>query len=627
MGNESSNLSDIIIGRATIMAVDDDPINTRVLSKILLAEGYQVRAENNALSALKNVLTDPPDLILLDIKMPDMDGITFCQKLKKDTAASNIPVIFISSLEEPEKKVSAFNAGGSDYLTKPFSNVELLARVRTQLHLSRLQTRLKQLVELRTAELKSEIARHKKAKEKLKTSKTKYKDMINLNPLMSFELDQNGTINTVNREAARQLGFTPAELVGQPVSIVFPENQHEAVYAQLDDCIQEPHRIQKWEITKKHKNGSLMWVSETAILIQSDQRKPTILIMCENISERKIVEEKLKESEARLSGVLWSAAEAVISIDESQHITLFNKSAEKVFGYSQEEVFGQPLELLLPDKYHTTHKEHVANFSNTQERGRYMADRSEIEGRRKNGDAFPIEASISKLEIDGKKTFTAVLRDISRRKQNEKKLHGSFIESISTLMRAAEYRDDETGSHVKRISYYTKVLAETLGMDDNFCEDIFHASAMHDIGKIGIPDHILLKPGDLTPEESNIMKTHTIIGGKIMAGNSSPYLQLGMQIALSHHERWDGGGYPFGLKGDAIPLAARIMQLADVYDALRSKRPYKKAFDHEKSLEIITKGDGRTDPSHFDPAVLAAFQQCADIMNEIFDERREEEEL
>jgi len=338
---------------------------------------------------------------------------------------------------------------------------------------------------------------------------------------------------------------------------------------------------------------------------------------------RKQAEEYVDASEGRLSGILDSTAEAVISVDESQHIILFNKGAEETFGYRQNEILGQPLDVLLPVTCRPTHHSNVTHFAKSPERARYMGDRHEIEGRRKNGETFPAEASISKLELNGKKTFTAVLRDISERKKAENKLVNSFTESIYTLMRAAEYRDDETGAHVRRISHYTKALAEALGMDDDFCKDIFYASAMHDIGKIGIPDDILLKPGGFTPEEWEIMKTHTIIGGSIMRGNSSPYLQLGEQIALSHHERWDGGGYPNGIKGDAIPLAARIMQLADVYDALRSKRPYKKAFDHEKSLEIITKGDGRTDPSHFDPAVLAAFQQCADTMNKIFEEHSE----
>jgi len=200
-----------------------------------------------------------------------------------------------------------------------------------------------------------------------------------------------------------------------------------------------------------------------------------------------------------------------------------------------------------------------------------------------------------------------------------KELQTSFVEAIMTLMRAAEYRDDETGAHVKRISYYASALAKKLGMDVRFCDTIHYASPMHDIGKIGIPDHILLKPGSFTPEEWAIMQTHTTIGAGILEGQTSPYLQMGHDIALSHHERWDGSGYPQGSKDEDTPLPARIMQICDVYDALRSKRPYKTAFDHDKSMHIITKGDGRTDPSHFDPEILAAFESSADDLEAIFD--------
>lgn len=203
-------------------------------------------------------------------------------------------------------------------------------------------------------------------------------------------------------------------------------------------------------------------------------------------------------------------------------------------------------------------------------------------------------------------------------RERTSELRESFVESIFTLMRAAEFRDDETGAHVRRISYYTRELAERMGMDKEFCELIFYASPMHDIGKIGIPDSILLKAGRFLYDEMEIMKSHTTIGAQILANNSSPYLKMGYDIALSHHERWDGSGYPNGIKGEDIPLPARIMQLADVYDALRSKRPYKSAFDHEKTMNIILKGDGRTKPAHFDLAVMAAFQRCADTMEEIF---------
>jgi len=197
-------------------------------------------------------------------------------------------------------------------------------------------------------------------------------------------------------------------------------------------------------------------------------------------------------------------------------------------------------------------------------------------------------------------------------------LESSFKETLLTLLRAAEYRDDETGAHVRRISYYAEHLSTVMGKPDAFAKLIFHASPMHDVGKIGIPDAILLKPGGFEPEEWEIMKSHATIGHNILKDHSSPHLQMGAEIAQCHHERWDGGGYPQGLKGEAIPLPARIMQICDVYDALRSERPYKKAFDHATAYNIITKGDGRTEPGHFDPDVLAAFTSSADQLAVIY---------
>ena len=214
------------------------------------------------------------------------------------------------------------------------------------------------------------------------------------------------------------------------------------------------------------------------------------------------------------------------------------------------------------------------------------------------------------------KNHNLILEEQVRLRTSE--LQTSFIESILTLIQAAEYRDDHTGIHVKRVSHYTRLLAEQLGMSAEFCDQIFYASPMHDIGKIGIPDQILFKPDNLEPAERKIMQSHVLIGSDILAGKSSPYFQMGHDIALRHHERWDGGGYPSGLKGEATPLPARIMQLVDVYDALRSKRPYKPAFTHEKSLRIICEGDGRTAPSHFDPAVLEAFIKRAQDCEAIF---------
>ena len=179
------------------------------------------------------------------------------------------------------------------------------------------------------------------------------------------------------------------------------------------------------------------------------------------------------------------------------------------------------------------------------------------------------------------------------------------VDTIIRLSRAAEYKDEDTGSHIQRMSRYTAFVAERMGMSDTYVESILYAATMHDIGKIGIPDSILLKPGKLSDEEWSIMKQHTIIGARILDGAEAEVLKLGATIAISHHEKWNGTGYPFGLKGEDIPLSGRITAIADVFDSLTSKRAYRKDdFTPNETFKIIEQSVGM----QFDPTVFAAFK-------------------
>jgi putative two-component system response regulator len=189
-----------------------------------------------------------------------------------------------------------------------------------------------------------------------------------------------------------------------------------------------------------------------------------------------------------------------------------------------------------------------------------------------------------------------------------KKLKLASLDTIRRLAQAAEYRDEVTGAHIKRMSQYCASIARRMGLKDTEVENIFYATPTHDVGKIGIPDKILLKPGKLDLDECEIMKQHTVIGARILAGSGAQFIKLAEVIALTHHEKWDGSGYPGGLKGTKIPLAGRITAIADVFDALTSERPYRKSSSLEQSLEIIEQSRGR----HFDPDVVDAFFSIKD---------------
>lgn len=337
-----------------VMVIDDTPANLGLLEDMLVSNGFDVAAFPRGAMALSAAAQQPPDLILLDIMMPEMDGYEVCRRLKTDPSTRNVPVIFISALDATESKLRAFTDGGVDYVTKPLQQEEVLARVRTHLKLR---------------EMQRELERH-------------------------------------------------------------------------------------------------------------------------NVDLENLVAEKMKE------------------ISDSQLATLV---------------------------------------------------------------------------------------------------------AISNL---AEYRDKETGRHIERTSNYCRLIAEELRkqstyseqISDAFVRNICFAAPLHDIGKMGIPDHILNKPGKLTPEEFEVMKTHVNIGIDTLSHVLSQhpqneFIRMGLDIAGTHHEKWDGTGYPHGIARENIPLSGRIMALADVYDALRSRRVYKEGFSHAKAIEIITQGKG----TQFDPAVVDAF--------------------
>ena len=233
----------------------------------------------------------------------------------------------------------------------------------------------------------------------------------------------------------------------------------------------------------------------------------------------------------------------------------------------------------------------------------------------------PLHASIVLARIKTQMTLLQYQRNLEQKlEERTEEIVLTRMEVIRQLGRAAEYKDNETGTHILRMSAYTKIISKKIGLDNVRAELIFLSAPMHDIGKIGTPDYILRKNGELSPEEWEIVKAHPLQGAEIIGNHQSALLQTARVVALTHHEKFDGTGYPYGIKGYDIPLAGRIVAIADVFDALTSEHPYKEPWNLERAVEYLVAQKGK----HFDPELVDAFLSCMDEIKEVMAKFKDE---
>lgn len=500
-----------------VLCVDDEPSNLKLLAATLEPRGYEVIKAASGREALEKIDHEKVDLVLLDVMMTGMSGFEVCRKIKEDEKHRNIPIVMITALRSKEDRIKGIEAGAEDFISKPFDQTEVLARIKMLLRIRDLNGRLSSAY--------SRI-----------TDLTGFgEDMaMSFNPLhFNFISKFDSIVRHVIRKSA-----DPADDRPQTVILGFIDEHNAWQWYRFEPASSSVHRT--WLKVAVH--DCLSFAGE-----RGDGGLQAYLF---------------NETEMRGPGLL-----PFIKAMESLGITVSN------FVCVSSNVFC--IFTLNYNREVTTYDAEVLNSIAMQ------------------------SLFLKSLAVQVKETENA------------------FDYLVLALSRAAEVNDEDTGNHIIRVGEYCAELSKRLGMQENFINIIRIQARMHDVGKIHTPAHILKKPGKLTPEEFEEMKKHTVYGAKILGDHVR--LTMAKEIALAHHERWDGRGYPRGLRGEQIPFTGRILNIADQYDALRNKRVYKAAFDHETTHRIITEGDGRTLPGHFDPGVLRAYKEAHRFFEEIYE--------
>lgn len=426
-----------------------------------------------------------------------------------------------------------------------------------------------------------------------------------------FLVDEQGLYRDANPAALAMLGYEKRELLGLSIRDLLPTDQTAAGIQSFKNL--KTYGRSSCELKLLRKDGGFIWVALDAV------RNPVggYLGYCKNITLRKYAEERNDLSLRAMEVV----DQPIIITDSNGTIQEVNRAFLDLYGFQRDEVLGHNPRILNPgwETYVNlgySYEDYVTLFD---EMWRTLKDPSigtwqgTVINRCRNGSLLWVRLIVNAVYDEGGriKNLIGLPIDISESRNREKI---SKIELYSTIAAMAELRDEETSNHMRRVGLFSKILAKSLGLPEKYCEDLELFAPMHDIGKVGVPDSLLLARRKLTPEEWTEMKRHTVMGHNIVKDKQD--LALVAAITLRHHERWDGTGYPDGVTGEEIPLSARITALADVYDALRSARPYKEPWTHDRAVEEIISQAGR----QFDPRIVEVFRDSQELFARVFEE-------
>lgn len=495
--------------RDKILIVDDEADSLQTLQDILTSHGYDVVQARDGQEALDAIVKENPQLVIMDIIMPRVNGLEACAKMK--SMYRYTPVILLTALEATGYKFKGLQVGADEFISKPFNSAELIIRINNLLEKRRLYEKLESTVK-------------------------------DVDALLSYSQD------IMHQYQDERYAFI------------------EGIAKLVDRYLYDVNTTKQW--------GHEYFIISSASSTRAYNR------------------------------ILWKEANTIKEMSALLPPAIINEipANKLIYHGSLNSQLKAPLEAFIQ---HTTGRNF--SFSNMYA---YLESDIGIIALNASGVHQQLHAILFKEIV----VLINFFKTIS---EKMKEVEDAFRYTILALARASEAHDDDTGNHIVRVGEFAKLLAEEYELDQKYIDQLHYSSQMHDVGKIMIPREILRKPGKLSDPEFETMKKHTLFGAKILG--SAPRLAIAREVALYHHERFDGSGYPNGIMGQSIPISGRIVMLVDIYDALRSKRPYKPAFDHDRALNCIVKGDDRMNPAFFDPALLSIFKNKSLLFEEIFE--------
>ncbi len=436
-----------------------------------------------------------------------------------------------------------------------------------------------------------------KKKQKIAESEAYYRSLFENQAQAVIIEEEDTTLSLVNKKFEELSGYSKVEVEGKMKSADFhPPEEKERILnyhrARMDKNLPPPPSL--YEAKFLTRDGKIKYVQVYADLIP--ETKKTIAILSD-ITQAKKAQEELQTMRDYLNKLITYTNSPILVVDPEMRIVLFNQASERISGYKAEEVIGKNINILSGGKIKESDqlRKRILRGENLRLIESPMVT--------KKGEVRTILWNSACIFDDEGKLEGVIFQgqDITEIKKAREELQRAYELNLRALTTALEAREHGTERHCKRVARYATVLAHRMGVDKDYIKDIRYGALLHDIGKIGISDSLLLKPGRLTPEEMEEIKKHPLIGANILKGID--YFTRAIEIVLYHHERWDGTGYPVGLTGDKIPLSARIFAVVDAFDAMTTHRPYRKKMSMEAALKEIKKAAG----TQFDPQVVKAF--------------------